>query len=184
MDKILNLLPGNPYKKEDEKGISYWRFIDGVEEKVGDEEIETARKNPAFLSAAKKEAVAELNRLADSYHNQISGASPQKLARYEAKAKAAAAYKAGQASDLDLALLQPEADERELALDAHVEAILKANAAFTSAAGVIEAFQAKGKLMIEQADSLEALEAIAAAIPAHAKVAFEEWQNSISNVAE
>ncbi len=134
-----------------------------------------------FLGEKKKEAFTELNRLADYYHNQISGASPQKLARYEAKAKAAAAYaSAGSATAEVAALLQPEAIERGLTLDEHVEAILKANAAFTSAAGVIEAIQAKGKLMIEQADSLEALEAIQAAIPAHAQKAFEQWQASLT----
>ncbi len=182
MKNILSFIKGNCYAKEDAEGnISFWRFVDGKEEAVSLEEIEAAQKSSEFLNAAKEKALRELNSLADYYHNQISGASPQKLARYEAKAKAAAAYaSAGSATAETAALLQPEATERGLTLEAHVEAILKANAAFTSAAGFIEAAQAKGKLAIEKCANIEELEAIKAKIPQEAQKAFEAWQASLN----
>lgn len=128
----------------------------------------------------KNDCLIELRRLADHYHNEISQASPQKLARYEAKAKAAAAFVAGIATDIDLALLQPEAEARGLTLEQHVDAILAANAAFTTAAGVIEAVEAKGKAAINAATTIEELEAIRAKIPTEAQTAFAAWQQSLA----
>lgn len=154
------------------------RFMENIIAKF--EEVREANKPiPPTLKEVKAQTLTELNNLADSYHHQISGVSNEKLARYEIKAKAAAAHKASTATDLDLALLKPEAGERGLTLEQHVSAILTANAAFTSAAGVIEAVQAKGKLMIEEANSIEELEAIRTAIPQHAKDAFKEFQENL-----
>ncbi len=156
-------------------------FFEKVLEKFA--EVKEAHK-PILptLEEVKTRAFAELNGLADYYHDQISGASPQKLARYEAKAKAAAAYaSAGSATAEVAALLQPEAIERGLTLEAHVEAILKANAIFTSAAGVIEAIQAKGKIAIEAANTIEELEKLITQIPLEAQKAFEKWHNQLKD---
>lgn len=132
------------------------------------------------IANLRNDCLIELHRLADSYHNKISQASPQKLARYEAKAKAAAAFVADAATDIDLALLQPEADARGLTLEQHVDAILAANAAFTTAAGVIEAVEAKGKAAITAATTIEELEVIRAKIPTEAQTAFAAWQQSLA----
>lgn len=176
MKNLLKYFDAPVFSATDNNGKNIQYFYEETGEPVLQKEIEKAK----FL-AAKETALKDLNSLADYYHNQISGATPQKLARYEAKAKAAAAYKTDAASEVDLALLKPEAIERGLTLDEHVEAILKANAAFTSAAGVIEAIQAKGKLMIEQSKTIEELEAIQSAIPKHAHAAFEAWQASLGD---
>lgn len=142
----------------------------------------------------------EVSRLADEYHNQISQASPQKLARYTDKAQIAQAYKTAKAiiesEDITksekaeaearkadyIVLLQPEATIRNLSIDAHVTAILNANNAFKSAASVIEAIEAKGKLAIQAAKSIEELETIKAKIPTEAQMAFATWQESIGAV--
>ncbi len=153
-------------------------FFENILEKFN--EVKEAHKPvPPTLEEVKTMALRELNSLADYYHNLISGATPQKLARYEAKAKAALTYTEDKATELDLALLQPEADERKLTLDEHVAAILKANTTFISAAGKIEAEQAKGKLMIELAKTLEELETLREKLPIEAQKAFEEWKASL-----
>lgn len=152
MDKILSLLQGNCYKKEDEDGnVSYWRFMDGKEEKISAKEIEDVRASQAFLAILKREAISEINGLADYYHNLISQASPQKMARYEAKYQMAITHKMGQSTETEKTLLQAEALERGLTLEQHVEAILAAHRYLTHAAAQIEVFQAKTKKAMEKA---------------------------------
>lgn len=136
------------------------------------------------LEELKKEALEEVLIIANQYHNQISQASPEKLARYEAKAKMAQAYQSGKLSKEDTQLLQAEADIRELSLKEHVTAILTANKIFVSAAAIIEAIEAKGKRAIQSAQTSEELKEIQENMPDLAEKIFQEWKENLKTTAE
>ncbi len=127
-----------------------------------------------FRKEKQKQALVELSDLADYYHNFISPASPQKLARYEDKAKAAAAYASASSASAEIkAVLQPEANERGLSLEAHSKAILTAKAKAMEKTAIIEAIYAKQKLAIKRARSLKRMDILVTQASAEFKKAIK-----------
>ncbi len=171
---------GFEWKEGVAEGFESQEFIKAVYEKW--QKVKKENKPiPPTLEEGQKAGEGFVLSLSAHYRHLVSGTSdPFKLTTYEKKIQAANRIIANpeNISIEDQDLLGPEAEERGMSILELAILIKQKNALFISGAGVIEAFEIKARKAINEADTLEKLEAILNEIPKQAEDEFEQWKQS------
>ncbi len=168
------------WKEDVAEGFESQEFIKAVYEKW--QKVKEENKPiPPTLEEAQDGGEQFVSSLSAHYRHLVSGTNdPFKLTTYEKKIQAANRVIANpeNISIEDRALLEPEAKERGMSILELAMLIKQKNALFISGAGSIETFEVKVRKAINEADTLEKLEAILNEIPKQAQEAFEQWKQS------